>query len=177
MDPFVPSLVLFFVLSFILVNGGGLPAILFGFAVVARLSLLVHHFSLCSNRGVLPLSCRRTHALLAAICGIICSSLLCWKIYYAFSKPVAAIWGPGRESSKRRADVALGRPDPQIQGQDQTGITRRRRVCLLLWSCGPAPERRCRVTELPKLSAAKRLIVVPNVPLDRCTFPWVCLYS
>ena len=89
MDPFVPSLVLFFVLSFILVNGGGLPAILFGFAVVAGLSLLVHHFSLC-NRGVLPLSCRRTHALLAAICGIICSSLLCWKIYYAFSKPVAA---------------------------------------------------------------------------------------
>ena len=51
MDPFVPSLVLFFVLSFILVNGGGLPAILFGFAVVAGLSLLVHHFSLC-NRGV-----------------------------------------------------------------------------------------------------------------------------
>ena len=89
MDPFVPSLVLFFVLSFILVNGGGLPAILFGFAVVAGLSLLVHHFSLC-NRGVLPLSCRRTHALLAAICGIICSSLLCWKIYYAFSKHVAA---------------------------------------------------------------------------------------
>ena len=89
MDPFVPSLVLFFVLSFILVNGGGLPAILFGFAVVAGLSLLVHHFSLY-NRGVLPLSCRRMHALLAAICGIICSSLLSWKIYYAFSKPVAA---------------------------------------------------------------------------------------
>ena len=89
MDPFVPSLVLFFVLSFILVNGGGLPAILFGFAVVAGLSLLVHHFSLCS-RGVLPPSCMRTHALLAAICGIICSSLLCWKIYYAFSKLVAA---------------------------------------------------------------------------------------
>ena len=63
MDPFVPSLVLFFVLSFILVNGGGLPAILFGFAVVAGLSLLVHHFSLC-NRGVLPpVAGERTHCL------------------------------------------------------------------------------------------------------------------
>jgi len=59
MDPFIPSLVLFFVLSFILVNGGGLPAILFGFAVVAGLSLLVHHFSLC-NRGVAG---ERTHCL------------------------------------------------------------------------------------------------------------------
>ena len=90
MDPFLPSVFLFFVLCFILLNGGGLSAILFWLAVVAGLSLLFHHFSL-SNRVVVPVGGRRTHALLAALTALLCSVLICWKIYYVYSKHVAVV--------------------------------------------------------------------------------------
>ena len=90
MDPFLPSVFLFFVLCFILLNGGGLSAILFWLAVVAGLSLLFHHFSL-SNRVVVPVGGRRTHALLAALTALLCSALICWKIYYVYSKHVAVV--------------------------------------------------------------------------------------
>jgi len=90
MDPFVPSVFLFFILCFILLNGGGLSAILFWLAVVAGLSLLFHHFSL-SNRVVVPVGGRRTHALLAALTALLCSVLICWKIYYVYSKHVAVV--------------------------------------------------------------------------------------
>ena len=90
MDPFLPSVFLFFVLCFILLNGGGLSAILFWLAVVAGLSLLFHHFSL-SNRVVVPVGGRRTHALLAALTALLCSALICWKIYYVYSKHVSVV--------------------------------------------------------------------------------------
>ena len=90
MDPFLPSVFLFFVLCFILLNGGGLLAILFWLAVVAGLSLLFHHFSL-SNRVAVPVGGRRTHALLAALTALLCSALICWKIYYVYSKHVAVV--------------------------------------------------------------------------------------
>ena len=90
MDPFLPSVFLFFVLCFILLNGGGLSAILFWLAVVAGLSLLFHHFSL-SNRVVVPVGGRRTQALLAALTALLCSALICWKIYYVYSKHVTIV--------------------------------------------------------------------------------------
>ena len=55
-----------------------MSAILFWLAVVAGLSLLFHHFSL-SNRVVVPVGGRRTHALLAAMTALLCSALICWK--------------------------------------------------------------------------------------------------
>ena len=89
MDPFVPSVFLFFILCFILLNGGGLSAILFWLAVVAGLSLLFHHFSLSNSVG--PVGGRQTHALLAALTALLCSALICWKIYYVYSKHVAVV--------------------------------------------------------------------------------------
>ena len=90
MDPFVPSVFLFFILCFILLNGGGLSAILFWLVVVAGLSLLFHNFSL-SNRVVVLVGGRRTHALLAALTALLCSALICWKIYYVYSKHVVVV--------------------------------------------------------------------------------------
>lgn len=40
MDPFLPVSVFFFVVCFILVNGGGLTDVLFGAAIIATLSLM-----------------------------------------------------------------------------------------------------------------------------------------
>ena len=67
-----------------------MSTILFWLAVVAGLSLLFHHFSL-SNRVVVPVGGRRTHALLAALTALLCSALICWKIYYVYSKHVAFV--------------------------------------------------------------------------------------
>jgi hypothetical protein len=72
---------------------------------------------------------------------------------------------PGKE--QRRPDVALGRPDPRIQGQDHPDITRR--VCLLPCSCGPGlpvPQQRGDSNVNSDRAPGPS---VPSVP--RCTFP------
>ena len=124
MDPFLPSVFLFFVLCFILLNGGGLSAILFWLAVVAGLSLLFHHFSL-SNRVVVPVGGRRTHALLAALTALLCSALICWKIYYVYSKHVAVVCFFPHHLFRAVCFVVV-RPD---FGQLDTGRAGRRAYC------------------------------------------------
>ena len=123
MDPFLPSVFLFFVLCFILLNGGGLSTILFWLAVVAGLSLLFHHFSLSNSVG--PVGGRQTHALLAALTALLCSALICWKIYYVYSKHVAVVCFFPHHLFRAVCFVVV-RPD---FGQLDTGRACRRAYC------------------------------------------------
>lgn len=92
MDPFLPASVFFFVLCFILVNGGGLSAVLFGAAVVASLALLLHYFSFCFRVDLSQNTNRQRSAALALLLSLVFSSLVSWKIYSSLSRAVALVF-------------------------------------------------------------------------------------
>lgn len=92
MDPFLPASVFFFVLCFILVNGGGISAVLFGAAVVASLALLLHYFSFCFRVDLSQNKNRQRSAALALLLSLVFSSLVSWKIYSSLSRAVALVF-------------------------------------------------------------------------------------